>query len=34
MEAYLGDSASTAYDPTHKKARLQEHFADQVISYN
>ena len=34
MEAYLGDSASTAYDPTHKKARLQEHFGDQVISYN
>ena len=31
---YLGDSASTAYDPTHKKARLQEHFGDKVISYN
>ena len=31
MEEYLGDSASTAYGRTHMKARLQEHFGDQII---
>ena len=34
MEEYLGDSASTAYGRTHMKARLQEHFGDQIINYN
>ena len=31
MEEYLGDSASTAYGRTHMKARLQEHFGDQIF---
>ena len=31
MEEYLGDLASTAYGRTHMKARLQEHFGDQII---
>ena len=31
MEEYLADSASTAYSRTHMKARLQEHFSDQII---
>ncbi|CAH3129009.1 unnamed protein product [Porites lobata] len=31
MEEYLGDSASIAYGRTHMKARLQEHFGDQII---
>ena len=31
MEEYLGNSASTAYGRTHMKARLQEHFGDQII---
>ncbi|CAH3160575.1 unnamed protein product [Porites lobata] len=31
MEEYLADSASTAYGRTHMKARLQEHFGDQII---
>ena len=31
MEEYLGDSASAAYGRTHMKARLQEHFGDQII---
>ena len=31
MEEYLGDSASTAYGRTHRNARLQEHFGNQII---
>ena len=31
MEEYLVDSASTAYSRNHMKARLQEHFRDQII---
>ena len=31
MEEYLGDSATAAYSRTHMKARLQEHFGDQII---
>lgn len=31
MEEYLRDLASTAYGRTHMKARLYEHFCDQII---
>ena len=31
MEEYLGDLASTAYGRTHMKARLQEHFGNEII---
>ena len=31
MEEYLGDSATASYSRTHMKARLQEHFGDQII---
>ena len=31
LQKYLGDSASTAYGRAHMKARLQEHFGDQLI---
>lgn len=31
MEEFLGDSGSAAYSSTHMKARLQEHFGNQIM---
>ena len=31
MEEFLGDSGSAAYSRTHMKARLQEHFGNQIM---